>query len=84
MTEMDKKDMKKSGKEDLKVWYLYGLFVIAALVVLCRIVYIQCFFRNSDPNLKYYTATSRKMELEPARGSIISSDGRLLAVSTPM
>ena len=38
MTEMDKKDMKKSGKEDLKVWYLYGLFVIAALVVLCRSV----------------------------------------------
>lgn len=74
---------KKSNREGNTVWYLYLLFTLCAIVVIGRIGYIQCCFRDSSPLLKYYTAQNRKITLAPLRGSILATDGSLLAISTP-
>ncbi len=80
----ENKYIRPKNKESKIVWFIYLAFIICAVVILFRIVDIQCFFRDSDPYLKYYTARSNKVKLAPIRGNIISSDGRLLAISTPM
>lgn len=80
----ENKDIRGKNKESKIVWFIYLAFIVCACVVLVRIVYIKCCFRDSDPYLKYYTARSSKVKLAPIRGNIISSDGRLLAISTPM
>lgn len=82
--EENKDMMRKQNRESKIVWYAYLVFTVVAFVVLWRIVDIKLFFRDSDPYLKYYTARSSKVKLAPVRGNILSSDGRLLAISTPM
>ena len=74
----------RSNFQSKTVWAIYLLFCVCVVVILVRIADIQLNFRGSDPYLKYYTSRSRKEVLLPARGSIIASDGRLLAMSTPM
>ncbi len=64
--------------------FLHVCFTLACLVVVGKMLYFQLVFKDSDPNLKYFKARSRKVELTPVRGSILASDGRLLAISTPM
>ena len=63
---------------------LYILFLVAAIILVGRIVYIQRFW-HPDPELAAaFKPRSLRRTLEPVRGAIIASDGRLLAVSTPM
>lgn len=74
----------RQNKESRFLWYLYLGFTLCAFVIIGRIAYIQLVFRNSDPYLKYYRTQNNRKELEPVRGAILASDGRLLAISTPM
>ena len=61
----------------------FGAICLAAVLVL-RIAYIQVIYKP-DPDLeKYLTSPVRKDLTDPVRGSILASDGRLLASSTPM
>ena len=64
--------------------WMHVVFALVCIVMLCRIVYIQCCFRNSDPYLKYFRAANWKQRIYPSRGAILASDGRLLAITTPM
>ena len=80
----DSMNENKRNKESKFLWYLYLGFTLCACIILGRIVYIQNVFRDSDPYLKYYRTQNNKKRLDPVRGSIIASDGRLLAISTPM
>ncbi len=63
---------------------MHVAFAIICIIMLCRIVSIQCCFRNSDPYLKYFRATNWKQGIAPSRGAILASDGRILAITTPM
>lgn len=79
--------MKEKGnieRESNILKVLHVAFTLACLLVVGKILYYQLIFKDSDPNLKYFKARSRKVELTPVRGSILASDGRLLAISTPM
>ncbi len=62
----------------------YWVFLILTAVILGRILLIQ-FTWKPDPTLaKYLRPHNEKVTLVPQRGMILSHDGRLLAVSTPM
>ncbi len=79
---MRRKENIERESNILKV--LHVAFTLACILVVGKILYYQLIFKDSDPNLKYFKARSRKVELTPVRGSILASDGRLLAISTPM
>ena len=82
---MDEKDIKgQEGRERSYLRILYAAFAIGAFIIAGRILYIQNCFQGSDPYLKYYRAKSNKVDIPPSRGAILASDGRLLAISTPM
>lgn len=76
-----------SGKSDrvsgiLKI--IHRLFLLAACVVIFKIIYLQLFY---EPDPRYRTALkpgARKEITDPVRGSILAKDGRLLAASVPM
>lgn len=66
------------------LFVIYFVCLIFSFVLIGRLFYLQFFFRP-DPDLeKYLTPVSRKEVTEPARGAILSFDGRLLASSAPM
>ena len=45
--------------------WMHVVFALVCIVMLCRIVYIQCCFRNSDPYLKYFRAANWKQRIYP-------------------
>lgn len=76
------KENKERESNILRVMYV--IFCVTCIWIAARIVYLQCNFIDSDPYLKFFRAKSRKVLAEPTRGAILSSDGRLLAISVPM
>ena len=65
---------------------LYGfylLLLVAAGVILVRIVQIQLFFKPSEKIEAALTPRTERQSIEPARGNILARDGRLLAMSCP-
>ena len=81
------KDKIKNGEKDRIskiLYFLYLIFLVAAMIILGRIIQIQLTYKLDDKIAEYFRPRSRKEVLEPLRGSIISCDGRLLAMSTPM
>ena len=68
----------------LILYYLYLVFLIAAIVIVARIVHIQLTYEPDEKIAGYFRPTVQKVDLEPERGSIFARDGRLLAMSTPM
>ena len=74
----------KSSRVSNILMAIHALFLIAAFIVIFKIIYIQLFYR---PDPRYQNALvpgSRKEVTDPVRGSILAKDGRLLAVSVPM
>ena len=76
------KENKERESYILRVMYV--IFCVTCIWIAARIVYLQCNFIDSDPYLKFFRAKSKKVLAEPTRGAILSSDGRLLAISVPM
>lgn len=76
------KENKERESNILRVMYV--IFCVTCIWIAARIVYLQCNFIDSDPYLKFFRAKSKKVLAEPTRGAILSSDGRLLAISVPM
>ena len=77
---------ENNPKRDLIGRVLFGfylLLLLAAAVILVRIVQIQIFFKPSEKIEAALTPSSRKQAIEPARGNILARDGRLLAMSCP-
>lgn len=68
------------------LWYLYCLFLMLSLIILCRIVYLQFFWEPAEEtkHLSFFQPRRYAHEIEPERGSIIDCNGNLLAFSTPM
>ena len=65
------------------LYVLYVVLLLASVLLFVKIAGIQLFF---NPNPKIATAltpTSRARTVEPVRGNIIDSKGRLLAMSCP-
>ena len=63
---------------------LYFAFLAAAVLLIGRIIYIQWIWTPDKDIEAFFRPQSIRETLYPERGAIISHDGRLLAVSTPM
>lgn len=68
------------------LWIIYCGFLIASLLILGRVVYLQMFWNPEDDTKYLHHFQPRKYmhEIEPERGSIMDCNGKLLAFSTPM
>ena len=75
---------KERDRIAMILYYLYAFFLILALVLIGRIIYIQCFWKLDKDVARYFIPKSTKSVIEPDRGAIIGCDGKLLALSTPM
>lgn len=83
----DNKKIEKKKKKDSVgrgLYTLYILFLICSLLLICRLVFIQAFYKPDDKVLGILTPTSQRKTIEPSRGAILSDDGRLLAMSLPI
>ena len=80
------KDMtrKERDKIGMILYCFYAGFLVLALVLIARIVDIQCFWKLDKSVEKYFLPASTKSVIEPERGAIIGYDGKILALSTPM
>ena len=75
---------KERDRIGLIVYALYAAFLIAAVVVVVRIVHIQWFWQPDSAVVRFFRPASTRSVINPDRGAIIARDGRLLALSTPM
>ena len=75
---------KERDRIGMIVYALYAAFLIAAVVVVVRIAYIQWFWTPDAAVVRFFRPASTKSVIDPDRGAIIARDGRLLALSTPM
>lgn len=63
---------------------LYVVLLLASLLIIGKLVYIQWFFKP-DPVMEIAITPKRvSRKLEPIRGNIIDCEGRLLAMSYPV
>ena len=66
------------------LYYLYAAFLVLSVILVCRIFWVQWLWKPDKEIVKYFRPASVKSVIDPERGAIIGSDGRLLATSTPM
>ena len=81
--ELNKGIKKNRDRIGVILYVIYVALLLASVLLFVKIVGIQLFF---NPNPKIATAltpTSRARIVEPVRGNIIDSEGRLLAMSCP-
>lgn len=75
---------KKRDRIGVILYLLYTLVLILGVIVVGRIIYIQCFWRLDKRIVKYFVPPVVKSTIAPDRGAIIGCNGELLAMSTPM
>jgi cell division protein FtsI (penicillin-binding protein 3) len=82
--ETERRNIKKRDRMAVILYYCYFALLILGVVLVGRIIYIQCFWSLDKDVEKFYLPRNIKSKIEPERGAIIANDGRLLAISTPM
>ena len=82
--ESEKKTKKKTDSVGRGLYRLYVLFLIGSVLLVGRLIYIQLFWQPDPKVVQALTPTSVKKTIDPARGAILSDDGRLLAMSLPI
>lgn len=66
------------------LWFLYCIFLIASLVVIGKIIYIQYFWEPKEQTVENFLPKNTEEDIKPERGSIYDCNGKLLAISTPL
>ncbi len=79
----DNRDTNDKLRTSKILWYLYWVFIIAAIVLLAQIVNLKLFWEPEPETAWRFRPTKKKEILKPERGSIIDHNGKLIAVSTP-
>ena len=82
--ENDKKTRKKTDGVGRGLYRLYVLFLIGSFFLVGRLIYIQLVWQPDAKLVQALTPTSVRKTIDPARGAILSDDGRLLAMSLPI
>lgn len=65
------------------LYWIYALMLLLSIGVFLRIIYIQAFWQPDSEIERKLSQPVRKVSLVQKRGSILSSDGRPLAISYP-
>lgn len=75
---------KKRDRIGLILYLLYVLLLLASVLLIARLIYIQSVFRP-DPKIEQALTPSNIVKyIEPDRGDILDSNGKLLAISCPI
>ena len=83
-TETTVKTPKKRDRIGVILYLLYVLLLIAAVILIARLVFIQTFWRPEPKIADALTPSNTVNYIEPARGNILDAEGRLLAISCPI
>ena len=75
---------KEKDTISMLLYALYGIFLVLSILIIVKIVHIQLHYSVDPRVVSLFRPSNVKVVDEPARGAIISSDGRLLAISTPL
>lgn len=75
---------KERDRIGMILYYLYFAVLLLGLVIVVRMVDIQCFWELDPDVARYFKPNSTKNVIEPQRGAIIGCDGKLLALSSPV
>ena len=73
----------KRDRIGVVLYILYMLMLAASLILMVRIGWIQLFFHPDQRIVTALTPSSTIRSIEPERGKILDSQGRLLAISCP-
>jgi len=74
---------KQRDRIGITLYILYRLLVLASVVVIAKILWLQLFFRPNPRIASALTPPHKCKVLEPARGNILDCNGRILAISSP-
>ena len=66
------------------LYYLYAAFLLLSLILVVRMCQIQWFWKLDKDVERFFKPSITKTVIDPKRGAIIGSDGKLLAMSTPL
>ena len=75
---------KKNDGIGTVLFVIYLFFLLAAVIIIGRIIYIQVFYKPDEAFIREFTPQNRKEIIEPERGAILTADGKILAASVPM
>ena len=78
------KTPKKRDRIGLVMYLLYVLLLIAAVILILRLLFIQAIWRPEPKIADALTPSNTVSYIEPARGNILDAEGRLLAISCPI
>lgn len=65
----------------LLLYVLYAIVLGISLLIIVKIIHIQFFWETEPEIVKLYRPQSSTVEIKPMRGSILSRDGSVIAVS---
>ncbi len=79
-------NIRKPGRDRIGVvlYLLYMLMLLASAALIAKIAWIQLFFHPDQRIVSALTPSVTTRSLEPERGKILDSQGRLLAISCPV
>lgn len=78
------KTKKKRDRIGVILYCFYAIVLVAGFFIIGKMVCIQLFWKPDKDVARFFLPPSTKSVIEPDRGAIIGSDGKLLAMSTPM
>ena len=82
--ERQNKAKKKRDRIGVILYCFYAIVLAAGFFIIGKMVCIQLFWKPDKDVARFFLPPSTKSVIEPDRGAIIGSDGKLLAMSTPM
>lgn len=82
--ERQNKAKKKRDRIGVILYCFYAIVLVAGFFIIGKMVCIQLFWKPDKDVARFFLSPSTKSVIEPDRGAIIGSDGKLLAMSTPM
>lgn len=82
--ERQNKAKKKRDRIGVIMYCFYAIVLVAGFFIIGKMVCIQLFWKPDKDVARFFLPPSTKSVIEPDRGAIIGSDGKLLAMSTPM
>ena len=62
----------------------YALIFILSIVIFAKIVWIQVGYKVDPKVVQFFRPANTKRAEDPRRGAILTHDGRILAISTPL
>jgi len=82
--DLKQRNGKQRDRIGVVLYLAYLAMLVAAVLVIGKIAGIQLFWRQNDKIVKALTPPVTKNVIDPARGNIIDSEGRLLAMTCPV